>query len=64
MRTEIGGKPSSALRTGRLAHTLVILSAALQIRHGKTFQRPRRQDRADGRVFAIELVASGEGGAA
>jgi hypothetical protein len=55
MRTEVRWKAVQRITRGRLAHTMVICPLRYEIRRSKTLERPRKQDRADSRVFALEL---------
>jgi hypothetical protein len=54
MRTEKRWKAVQRITHCRLAHTPATCPLCSRNRHGKTSQRSHRQDRVEGREFAIE----------
>lgn len=55
MRTEIRWKAIQRITQGRLIHTMATCPLCSENRRSKTLRRPHKQDRAEDRVFAIEL---------
>jgi transposase-like protein len=54
MRTEIRWKAIQRITQGRLIHTMATCPLCSENRCSKTSWRPHKQDRAEGRVFAID----------
>jgi hypothetical protein len=54
MRTEIRWKAGQRIMRSRLPHMMATCPLCSENRRSKTSWRPHRQDRAEGRVFAID----------
>jgi hypothetical protein len=55
MRTEIRWKAIHRITHGRLVHTMATCPLCSENRRSKKLQRPHKPDRAERRVFALEL---------